>query len=268
MGITIHPSAVIDPGANIADGVVVGPFAVVEADVTIGQGCHIAAHAIVKKYSSLAEEVSVDSFAVVGGLPQDLSFDQSIKSGVQIGKGTVLREGVTINRSTEQGGTTRIGANCLLMANSHAAHDCQLGDGVILANNVMLAGHVHVSDGSFLGGGCGIHQFVTIGRSVMVAGNASVTYDVPSYVMVAERSAVTGLNMVGLKRTLGKEAINDLRACYKAVYMKAGNPRTLAGEFNARTPEGEHFLACFESSRRGRFSRSRAQSQDQKFSKA
>lgn len=259
MGNTIHPSAVIDPAANIADGVVVGPFAVVEADVTIGQGCHIAAHAIIRQYSVLAEAVSVDSFAVVGGLPQDLSFDPSIRSGVRIGKGSVIREGVTIHRSTEKGGMTRIGANCLLMANSHAAHDCLLGDGVILANNVMLAGHVHIGDGSFLGGGCGIHQFITIGQSVMIAGNASVTYDVPSYVMVAERSTVTGLNMVGLKRTLEKGAISDLRACYKVVYMKPGNPRNLAEEASAHTPEGEHFLACFKSSRRGRFSRSRTQ---------
>ena len=260
MGNTIHPTAVIDPTANIADGVDVGPFSVIEADVTIGQGCHIAAHAIIRKYSILAENVTVDSFAVVGGPPQDLSFDLSTQSSVQIGKGSVIREGVTIHRSTEPGGTTRVGENCLLMANSHAAHDCQLGDGVILANNVMLAGHVHIGEGSFLGGGCGIHQFITIGQSVMIAGNASVTYDVPSYVMVAERSIVTGLNMVGLKRTLDKEAISDLRACYKAVYMKAGNPIKLAEEASAKTPQGEHFLACFKSSRRGRFSRSRAQS--------
>lgn len=259
MSSLIHPSAVIDSTASIADGVEIGPFAVIEADVTIGPDCRIAAHAIVRQYSVLKENVLIDSFAVVGGPPQDLSFELSIKSSVLIGKGTVIREGVTIHRSTEQGGATCVGENCLLMANSHVAHDCQLGDGVILANNVMLAGHVHIGDGSFLGGGCGIHQFTTIGKSVMVAGNASITYDVPSYVMIAERSTVTGLNLVGLKRTLSKEAISDLRTCYKSVYMKAGNPAKLAAEVSANTLEGEHFLTCFKSSRRGRFSRSRAQ---------
>jgi UDP-N-acetylglucosamine acyltransferase len=145
------------------------------------------------------------------------------------------------------------------MGNSHVAHDCQLGNNVILANNAMLAGHVQVGDGSFLGGGCGIHQFVSIGKLVMVAGNASVTHDVPSYVMVAERSTITGLNLVGLKRKLEREAISDLRACYKSIYMKPGDPAKLARQATAHTPEAEHFIECFTNSRRGRFSRSRAQ---------
>lgn len=201
----------------------------------------------------------MDSFAVIGGLPQDLKFSDTTESRVHVGKGSVLREGVTINRSTQEGGTTRVGEGCYIMANAHVAHDCQLGDRVILANNAMLAGHVHVGEGSFLGGGCGIHQFVSIGKLVMVAGNASVTLDVPSYLMVAERSTITGLNLIGLKRASTKEAISDLRECYKAVYMKAGDPAKLAKTATAHTPEAEEFLSCFNSSRRGRFSRSRAQ---------
>lgn len=256
----VHPTAVIDPGADLASDVEVGPYAVIEAGVTIASGCRIASHAVIRRYSRLDEGVSVDSFAVIGGPPQDLSFSDTTVSCAHIGKGTVIREGVTVHRSTEQSGVTRVGENCLLMANSHVAHDGRLGDSVILANNAMLAGHVHVGDGSFLGGGCGIHQFVTIGKLVMVAGNASVTYDVPPYVMIAERSTVAGLNLVGLKRQLSKEAISDLRDCYKAVYMKAGNPAKLALQARANTAEAEEFLACFASSRRGRFSRSKAQS--------
>ncbi|HKK18605.1 MAG TPA: acyl-ACP--UDP-N-acetylglucosamine O-acyltransferase [Opitutales bacterium] len=256
---SIHPTAVIDPRAELAEGVEIGPFAVIEADVTIGTACRIAAHAIVRRFSVLEDDVTVDSFAVVGGLPQDLSFSESTRSGVRIGAGTVVREGVTINRSTVEGGVSRIGKNCFLMANSHVAHDCELGNDVILANNAMLGGHVHVGDGSFLGGGCGIHQFVSIGKLVMVAGNASVTHDVPSYLMVAERSLVTGLNLVGLKRKLSKEAISELRACYKAVYMKTGDPAKFAKTTSADSPEAKEFLACFSSSRRGRFSRSRMQ---------
>lgn len=256
----VHPTAIVDPQASLAEGVAVGPYAIVEAGASIARGCRIAAHAIIRSGSILDEGVVVDSFAVVGGLPQDLSFSSSVQSRVHLGKGSVLREGVTVHRSTQADGVTGIADNCLLMGNAHVAHDCQLGEGVILANNVMLGGHVHIGDGSFLGGGCGVHQFVDIGRLVMVAGNASITCDVPSYLMVAERSLVTGLNLVGLKRRLPKEAISDLRACYKAVYMKAGDPAKFAKETTARTPEGEHFLACFDSSRRGRFSRSRAQS--------
>jgi len=256
----VHPTAIVDPQAKVAAGVEVGPFAIVEGGASIALGCRVAAHSIIRGSSVLDENVVVDSFAVIGGLPQDLSFSPSVQSSVHIGKGTVIREGVTVHRSTQADGITRIGENCLLMGNSHVAHDCQLGDGVILANNVMLAGHVHIDSSTFLGGGCGIHQYVNIGKLVMVAGNASITYDVPSYVMVAERSTVTGLNLVGLKRHLSREAISDLRACYKSVYLQAGDPAKFAKEATAHTPEAEHFLACFESSRRGRFSRSRMQS--------
>ncbi|MEO0508715.1 MAG: acyl-ACP--UDP-N-acetylglucosamine O-acyltransferase [Verrucomicrobiota bacterium] len=255
----IHPTALIDPSASIAQDVEVGPYALIEAEVSIASGCRIAAHAIVRDHSILGQDVQIDSFAVIGGLPQDLSFDPSIESYVEVGKGTVIREGVTVHRSTRSGGKTVIGEGCLLMANSHAAHDCQVGDGVIMANNVMLAGHVHIGSGSFLGGGCGIHQNVTIGELVMVAGNASVTYDVPSFVMVAERSIVMGLNLIGLKRKLSREAISDLRACYKAVYLQVGNPAKLAEAIDAVTAEGERFLACFNEARRGQFSRSRVQ---------
>lgn len=256
----IHPTALIDSTAKLAEDVKIGPFAVVEGEAIIGAGCRLAAHAIVRCYSILEAGVSVDSFAVVGGLPQDLNFDPGTRSRVRIGEGTVLREGVTVHRSTRADGETVVGARCLLMANAHVAHDCQIGSSVIVANNAMLAGHIWVGDGAFLGGGCGIHQFVSIGERVMVAGNASVTYDVPPFVTVAERSLVTGLNLVGLKRHLPAEAIADLRACYKAVYMRPGNPAKLAVGIVAATEEGRRFLAALTGpTRRGRFSLSRAQ---------
>lgn len=259
----IHPTALIDPAASLAEDVQIGPYAVVEGEVTLGARVRLAAHSVVRRYSILEAGVSVDSFAVVGGLPQDLGFDPATPSRVRVGERTVVREGVTIHRSTRVDGETVVGPACLLMANAHVAHDCQLGRSVILANNVMLAGHVHIGDGAFLGGGCGIHQFVSIGERVMVAGNASVTYDLPPFVMVAERSVVTGLNLVGLKRHFSPEAIADLRACYKAVYMRPGNPVKLAAEVVASTDEGRRFLAALTSpTRRGRFSRSRAQGGD------
>lgn len=259
MSTTIHSSAVVHPSAELAADVELGAYAIVEAGASLASGCRIAAHAIIRAHSVLGENVTVDSFASVGGLPQDLTFDPTTRSRVRIGAGSVIREGVTLHRSTLPDGETNIGADCLLMANSHVGHDCDLGDGVILANNAMLAGHVEVGSGSFLGGGCGIHQYVSIGELVMVAGNASVTYDVPSFVTVAERSIVTGLNLVGMKRKLSKAAISDLKTCYKAVYMKTGDPAKLAGDAIATTEEGQCFLDGFKTSRRGRFSRSRAQ---------
>lgn len=259
MGPLLHPTAIIDPAAQLDGDVEVGPYAVIESGVTLAAGCRIAGHAIIRSGSALDADVVVDSFAVVGGLPQDLSFSRETLSAVHVGCGSVIREGVTIHRSTQPDGVTRIGAKCLLMANAHVAHDCQLADNIVLANNVMLAGHVHIGSGSFLGGGCGVHQFVTIGPLVMVAGNASITYDVPAFVMVAERSKVTGLNLVGLKRQLSSEEIADLRACYKAVYMQPGDPVKAAKKATARTQPGKDFLAGFASTRRGRFSRSRRQ---------
>jgi len=260
MSASIHPSAIVDPEITIAEDAWIGPFAIVERGAVIGPRCRIEGQAIVRSHTTLEEAVSVDSFAVLGGLPQDLSFDSSIESGVRIGRGTVIREGVTVHRSTQAGGSTTIGEKCLLMANAHVAHDCAVGSRAILANNVMLAGHVHVGQHSFLGGGCGIHQFVCIGDSVMVAGNASVTCDVPHYLMVAERSIVTGLNLVGLKRRLDAAAISDLRRCYKAVYLKAGDPMKHAAGCSAETEFGQRFLDFFKPGKRGRVSRSRVQS--------
>lgn len=256
----IHPTAIVHHTARIGEDVEIGPYAIVEAEAKVGEGSKLMAHSIIRERSVLGARVTVDSFAVVGGLPQDISFEASTDSKVTVGDDCVLREGVTIHRSTQEGGITSVGNNCLLMANSHVAHDCFMGDKTVLANNVMLAGHVSVGSSSFLGGGCGIHQFVAIGDMVMVAGNASITYDVPSYVMVAERSLITGLNLVGLKRNLSRESISDLRALYKAVYMRAGNPAKLAEQEDATTTEGQKFLDDFSATKRGRFSLSRAQS--------
>ena len=142
----IHPSAQVHPSARLAPDVEVGPFAIVEAGATLGAGCRLAAHAIVKARAELGAGVRVDHFAVVGGDPQDLSFDPATESGTRIGDRTVIREHVTVHRATKAGENTVIGADGLLMAGSHVAHDCVLGDHVILANGCMLGGHVHVGE--------------------------------------------------------------------------------------------------------------------------
>jgi UDP-N-acetylglucosamine acyltransferase len=252
----IHPTACVHPSVVLPADADVGEFAVVEAGVAVGGGCRIGAHAVVRAGSELGDGVVVDSFAVVGGAPQ-MRAAVPAAGRVRIGARTVLREGVTVNRPTQPEGDTSVGADCMLMANSHVGHDCAIGDGVTLANNVMLAGHVHIGDGTFVGGGAGLHQFVRIGSGAMVGGNASISYDVPPYAIAAERNQIHGLNVVGLRRSkMTHGAIADLKRCYHAVYAGPGDLRArVAGlmqqqRVGAMEP-GQRFLQFFAGGKRG-----------------
>ncbi|HXA14711.1 MAG TPA: acyl-ACP--UDP-N-acetylglucosamine O-acyltransferase [Opitutaceae bacterium] len=234
----IHPTAIIEDGAQL------------------GAGCEIHAYAIIKRGAVLGEHVVVHSFAVVGGDPQDLKFNPGTQSGVRIGADTTIRENVTINRSTRPGGFTEIGKNCLLMAACHIAHDCVVGSHIIFANNAMIAGHVTIGDHVFFGGGVGVHQFCRIGENVMVSGHASITQDVPPCVILAERDDVIGLNLVGLKRRgCSRAAIIELKDAFRVVYFTPGNIRDVAAEALAEgvfsTPEARRFLEFFTGGKRG-----------------
>jgi len=253
----IHETAIIDPSAEIGEGTAVGAGALIEAGVRIGRDCTIAAYAIIRKKTTLGDAVQVDSFCVVGGDPQSIGFDATLESTVVIGDRVILREAVTVHRPETAGAQTVIGDDCFLMANAHVAHDCRLAKGVVLANNVMLAGHVYIGEKSVVGGGAGIHQFCRIGAYCMVAGNASITADVPPYVMAAERSEAHGLNLVGLRRGgFEQREIQDLKRCYRAVFFGGGNLRKKAEEAARETefgttPAGARFLSFFESGKRG-----------------
>ncbi|MDO8632185.1 MAG: hypothetical protein Q7R41_17010, partial [Phycisphaerales bacterium] len=201
-----HPTAIVEPGAQL------------------GVDCEIMAYAVVTRHCVLGDRVAVHPFAVVGGDPQYLKFDRASETGVRIGAGTILREHVTINRSIHPGKETLVGENCFFMAASHAGHDCAVGDHVVLANATLLAGHVSVGDHTFLGGGAAVHQFCRIGESVMVAGHASITRDVPHFTMVAERDDLIGFNVVGLKRRgFSRASIAELKAAFHDVYHTPGN---------------------------------------------
>jgi UDP-N-acetylglucosamine acyltransferase len=237
------------------------PSAIIERDAQLGADCDLHAGAIIRRHTILGDQVNVHPYAVVGGDPQDLRFDRTTESGVRIGANTTIREHVTINRSTKVGGCTLIGENCFLMANAHVAHDCVVGRNVVLGNNVMLAGHVSVGDFTFLGGGVGVHQFCRIGEGVMIGGNASITRDVPPYVMAAERDDVIGLNVIGLKRRgVGREVIVELKRAFHAVYFTPGNIRKVAasalavGDFSSA--EAKRFLDFFLTGKRS-FARAR-----------
>lgn len=254
---SIHATAIVSESAVIGAGTVVGPYAVIEDGVVLGASCRIASHAVLRKGTVLGDSVSVDSFAVVGGEPQALSFDTALPTGVLVGNNVMIREGCTINRATAEGANTVVGDGCLLMAQAHVAHDCKLGKEVVLANNVMLGGHVTVGDKVFIGGGAGIHQFCRVGAFAMVAGNASITADVPPYVMVADRSTAHGLNMVGLRRAgFERPEIADLKKCYRAVFFGGGNLKKKAAEAVREhefgtTVVGARFLSFFEDGKRG-----------------
>ena len=197
---SVHASAIVSPDARLGRDVSVGPFAVIEDRTEVGDGCAIGAHAVVRRHVTLGSGNRVHEGAVLGGEPQDLSF-RGQESRLVIGDRNVIREGVTIHRSTKAGGTTVVGSGCFLMVNVHVAHDNRIGDHVIIANNVMLAGHVEVGERAFLGGGAGVHQFCRVGRLAMIGGNAKVVQDCLPFVITDGHPArARGLNVVGLQR--------------------------------------------------------------------
>jgi UDP-N-acetylglucosamine acyltransferase len=240
----------------------VHPAAQLEEGVELGAGCVIHAHAIIMRGTVLGPGVVVHPFAVIGGDPQDLRFDHATKSGVRIGARTVVRESVTISRATRPGGLTEIGDDCFLMACAHVAHDCVLGHHVVLANGVLLAGHVTIGDHAFFGGAVLVHQFVRIGEGTMISGATRAAQDVPPYTIAAERNEVIGLNLVGLKRRgFSRDAIRELKEAFHHVYFTAGNIRAIAqgalddGRFTSA--EARRFLEFFAAGKRG-FARARS----------
>jgi UDP-N-acetylglucosamine acyltransferase len=240
---------------------IIHPTAVVEAGAQLGVDCEIQAYAIVRRGSELGDRVVVHPFAVIGGDPQYLKFDRATPSGVRIGAGTVVREHVTINRAIDAGAFTVVGENCFLMASSHVAHDCAVGKHVVFANAALLGGHVMVGDHTFLGGEAAVHQFCRIGESVMVAGHASITRDVPHFTMVAERDDIIGFNAVGLRRRgFERTAIAELKNAFQSVYSQTGNIRQVAAEALASgkfaTVEARRFLEFFAEGKRS-FARAR-----------
>jgi UDP-N-acetylglucosamine acyltransferase len=217
----IHPSAVIDPQANLASDVEIGPFCDIEAGVTIGSGSRLGARVSVKEGTQLGERNEVFEGVVLGGRPQHLQANGDF-GPLLIGQGNTIRENVTIHRGLKHDSSTKLGDGNLVMVNAHIAHDCQVGNHTIIANNVMMAGHVSIDDYAYLSGAVGIHQFCRVGSYAMVGGQAHIKQDVPPFVTVdGQSSRIVGLNLIGLKRRgFDKDAILQLKAAYRVIYRQ------------------------------------------------
>jgi UDP-N-acetylglucosamine acyltransferase len=228
----VHPTAIVAPGARLAEGVSIGPFCTVGADVVLERGVRLVSHVAIDGHTHVGAGVTIYPFCTVGLPPQDLKYKGEPTETV-IGAGTQLREHCTVHRGTVTGaGVTRIGENCLLMAVVHVAHDCVLGDGVIVANNVVMGGHVSIGDHAVIGGATALHQFVRIGRGAMVGGASGVEADVvPFGAVLGNRARLSGLNLVGLKRRgVDRASIHSLRAAFRTLFM----PQEPADVFAAR----------------------------------
>jgi UDP-N-acetylglucosamine acyltransferase len=259
----IDDSARIHPTARLGRGVSVGPFAVIEEDVEIGDACQIRAHAVVRRFTRMGGGNTVHEGAVLGGEPQDVAF-QGAPSRLEIGAGNRIREGVTIHRSSAEGGVTRVGSGCFLMAMSHVAHDCVVEDGALLANNVALAGHVAIGAGAFLSGGVVVHQFCRVGRLAMVGGNTKVIRDcLPFVVTDGFPARARGLNLVGLRRAgLRAAEVRVLKAAYRTL-LRSGLALDVALERLAGLDDErvEELVAFVRSSKRS-FHRDRGRDDD------
>lgn len=219
--VDIHKTAIVDRRAELGEGVVVGPYAIIDGPAVIGAGTAVGPHAVLEGAVALGERCRVFSHAVLGTIPQDLKFEGE-ESDLTIGSGTTIREFVTINRGTKALGTTRVGNNCLLMAYSHVAHDCVLGDDVVLANCATVAGHVEIGDFAFVGGLTAVHQFSRIGKYAYIGGMSRVSQDVIPYALTAsDPTRVVGINVIGLQRRgFPPEVRAALKRAYHIIYRE------------------------------------------------
>lgn len=250
-----QPLAYIHPGAKIARNVVVEPFTTIDNNVTIGSGTWIGSNVTIMEGARIGKNCKIFPGAVISAIPQDLKFEDE-DSLVVIGDNVTIRECVTINRGTSAYGKTEIGNNCLIMATAHVAHDCIIKNNVIIVNAVTLAGHVQIGEYAIIGGLSGIHQFIHIGKHVMVSGGSLVRKDVPPYTKAAkEPLSYVGINSIGLRRRgFTPEKINEIQNIYRILFQKNNNTTQasliLEAELDA-TPERDEVLTFIKNSQRG-----------------
>lgn len=254
MSARIHPTAIVDGKAELGADVEIGPWAYVGPHCVVGDGSVIQMRATLEEHVILAPRVTVGIGTVLGGRPQDLKFKGEVTT-VEIGEGTTLREYLTINRGTSESFKTTVGKNCFLMSYVHLAHDCHVGDGVIISNGTQLAGHVTVQDRAIISGLCAVHQFAKIGRHAFVGGCSRISKDIPPFVKaVGNPVQLYGLNSVGLQRSgFKEEVVSELKKAYRLFFRSDLNitqALAKAGELK-QFPEVQAFVEFVDASGRG-----------------
>jgi UDP-N-acetylglucosamine acyltransferase len=253
----IHPTAIVDPKAEMARGVEVGPYAVIEKDVLIGEDTRIGPHVVIREGTRIGKRCQVFQFASIGEAPQFLGY-KGEKTFLQIGDQNIMREFVTLHRGTAKGGgKTVIGDNNYLMAYAHVAHDCQIGNEVIMANGASLGGHIVIESGAIIGGLAAIHQFCRVGAYVIIGGLTGVLLDIPPYTKAqGDRAKLFGLNTIGLRRAnFSEETLKALKKAYRIIFRSG---LTLAKAMKAveednifQIPEVQHLHQFIRHSKRG-----------------
>lgn len=226
----IHPTAVIDKNAEIAEDVEIGPFSIIEEGVKIASGVRISSHAHILKFTEVGEDTVIHTGAVLGDKPQDVAF-QNKETYLKIGRRNIIREYATLHRGTKEGSSTIIGDDNFLMVNSHLGHNCHIGNRVIIANGALLAGYVTVGDSAFISGNVVIHQFTRIGKLAMIGGFSGVNKDVPPYMTVRGPSIVRAINLVGLRRAkMPRDEIKEIKKAFEILYRSDMNTETALKE--------------------------------------
>lgn len=250
---SVSELAVVSKKTKIDSSVEIGPFAIVEDDVEIAAGVKIYPHAYIAKNTFIDEGAQVHMGAVVGHVPQDHAFTDK-KSYLKVGKRTVIREYATIHRGTAEGSSTVIGDDCYIMAVAHVGHNCEIGDKVILANCVLLAGHVSVGDGTFISGNVVVHQFCRIGALAMIGGFTGINKDVPPFMLARGPSVIRGVNLVGLRRAkISRDVIKNITEAYKLIFASDLNTAQAIEQIRKLSPskELENLVEFISTSKRG-----------------
>jgi UDP-N-acetylglucosamine acyltransferase len=255
MSTDIHPTAMVSPAAELGDGVSVGPYAIVGDHCIVEDGCVLEARAVLQRNVRLGARVSIGIGSVIGGDPQDLKYGGE-ETWVEIGEGTRIREYSTVNRGTSESFKTTVGKGCFLMTYVHVAHDCHIGDGVIISNGTQLAGHVTIEDRAILSGLVAVHQFVKIGRHAFVGGCSRVAKDVPPFLKaVGNPVKLYGLNSIGLQRSgFDETVLRELKRAYRLFFRSELNVSQALERARSELqlyPDVEHFLRFLEESGRG-----------------
>ena len=248
---TIHPSAIIDPAAEIAEGVDIGPFCIVHGNTKIGRGTKLHSSVVIGQWTEIGEKNEIFPGAVIGVAPQDLRYSGE-RAYTRVGHRNVIREYVTVHRASDAEGTTSIGDDNLIMAYTHVAHNCVLGNQIIIANSCGLAGHVEIEDMAVLGGMCGLHQFTRVGKLAMLGGMAQIRQDVPPFSMVDGQPArIFGMNIRGMQRRgINKDSRQALKGCYRLILQSGLNLSQALNSIRAtvdQTDEVQHLVRFLES---------------------